>query len=414
MAKTTLPMDTTDSLTTAPHEPNIAGVPRNVFMLSIVSCFADISGEMIYPLIPIFLTSVLGAPVAVVGLIEGIAESTASLVKVFSGWWSDRTKRRKPLVIGGYGLAVLGKLLLAIAFVWPMALVARFVDRFGKGMRGSPRDALIADSASENERGRAFGFHRSMDTLGAVIGPLLGLLLVALLHDRLRVVFALAIIPGLLSVAALALVRESRPKAAKKTPPPKISLAGFDPRFRLFLLASIIFALGNSSDVFLILRAKQLGLSTTAVVLAYVLYNFVYMGAALPAGIRSDKGSRRGLLVVGLLIFAAVYAGFALITRSVFIWPLFAVYGLYIALTDGVTKALIVDLVPADRRATAIGIYGTATGIAAFIASVTAGVLWDRVSTAAPFVLGAVGALIGAFLLFLVLPRSPETAPRAA
>jgi len=404
MAKTTLPVDATARLT-APPDPNIAGVPRNVFMLSIVSCFADISGEMIYPLIPIFLTSVLGAPVAVVGLIEGIAESTASIVKVFSGWWSDRTKRRKPLVIGGYGLAAVGKLLLAVAFVWPMALVARFVDRFGKGMRGSPRDALIADSALESQRGRAFGFHRSMDTLGAVIGPLLGLLLVALLHNRLRLVFTIAIIPGLVSVAALALVREPCPKAAKKTSPPKITLAGLDPRFRLFLLASLIFALGNSSDVFLILRAKQLGLSTTAVVLAYVLYNFVYMGAALPAGIRSDKGSRRGVLVIGLLIFAAVYAGFALVTRSVFVWPLFAVYGLYFALTDGVTKALIVDLVPADRRATAIGTYGTVTGVAALIASIVAGLLWDRVSTSAPFILGAVGALVGAILLFLVLPR---------
>jgi len=393
---------------------HVKGVPRNVFMLGVVSCFADISGEMIYPLIPLFLTGVLGAPVVVVGLIEGVAESTASLVKIFSGWWSDRTRKRKPLVIAGYGLAVVGKLLLAVAFVWPVVLLGRFVDRFGKGMRGSPRDALIADSAPENERGRAFGFHRSMDTLGAVVGPLLGLLLVALLNDRLRLVFAIAIIPGFLSVAALALVREPRPKAAKKAAPPKITLAGFDPRFRLFLLASFIFALGNSSDVFLILRAKQLGLSTTAVVLAYVLYNFVYMGVALPAGIRSDKGGRRGVLVVGLLIFAGVYAGFAFVTSNLFIWPLFAIYGLYIALTDGVTKALITDLVPADQRATAIGTYGTLTGIAALVASIVAGVLWDRVSTAAPFVLSAVGALIGALLLFLVLPRAPQSAPRVA
>lgn len=407
MAKTRLPLDATDRLA-APDEPLIAGVPRNVFLLGVVSCFADVSGEMIYPLIPLFLTGVLGAPVAIVGLVEGIAESTASLVKIFSGWWSDRTRKRKPLVVGGYGLAALGKLFLAVAFVWPVVLLGRFVDRFGKGMRGSPRDALIADSAPENARGRAFGFHRSIDTLGAVVGPLLGLLLVALLNDRLRLVFTIAIIPGLLSVAALALVREPLPKAAKKTTLPKITLAGLDPRFRLFLLASLIFALGNSSDVFLILRAKQLGLSTTAVVLAYVLYNFVYMGAALPAGIRSDTGSRRGVLVIGLLVYAGVYAGFALVTRSLFVWPLFAIYGIYIALTDGVTKALITDLVPAGRRATAIGTYGTLTGIAALVASLVAGVLWDRVSTAAPFVLGAVSALIGALLLFLVLPRAPR------
>lgn len=392
--------------TTPPAEPGmIAGVTRNVFLLSVTSFFADVSGEMVYPLIPIFLTTVLGAPVAVVGLIEGLAESTASLVKIFSGWWSDKVGRRLPLVVAGYGMAAVGKLLLAVAIGWPMVLFARFVDRFGKGMRGSPRDALIAESTPADQRGRAFGFHRTLDTAGAVLGPLLGLLLVALLSNRLRLVFALAVIPGILSVVALTRVRESRTaKPVAGTPAPSFSWRGFDRRLTVFLVATLVFSLGNSSDVFLILRAKNLGLSTTAVVLAYVLYNFVYMGASLPAGILSDRRGRRVVFVAGLVIFALVYTGFALANQAWFVWPLFAVYGLYIALTDGVGKALITDLAPGDRRATALGVYGMLTGVAALLASVAAGLLWERVGVEAPFIVGAVAALLGALLLIFVSP----------
>lgn len=396
---------------TAPRAPSSpesrGGLSRNVLALGLVSFFADLSGEMVYPLIPIFLTSVLGAPVATVGLIEGVAESTASLLKVISGWWSDKVGRRLPLIAGGYGLTVAGKLLLAVAFAWPMVLLARFVDRAGKGFRGSPRDALIADSTPAAARGRAFGFHRGMDTAGAVLGPLAGLGLVALLDDRLRLVFAIAVVPGLLSVLALALVREATgiPKAARTVAAPPFSLKGFDPRLRLFLIATLVFALGNSSDVFLILRAKELGLSTTAVVLAYVVYNFVYMGVSPPAGILSDRVGRRGVFVAGLLTFAAVYAGFARADAAWQVWPLFAVYGIYIALTDGVGKALISDLAPVERRATALGAYGMLTGVAALIASVVAGLLWDRVGPAAPFVLGAASALACAALLLIFVPR---------
>lgn len=388
----------------------IAGVTRNVALLSVTSFFADISGEMVYPLVPIFLTTVLGAPVEVVGLIEGVAESTASIVKVVSGWWSDRVGRRLPLVVAGYGVAALSKLLLAVASVWPLVLVARFIDRFGKGMRGSPRDALIAESALPNQRGRAFGFHRSLDTAGAVIGPLLGLALVAFLHNRLRLVFAIAAVPGLLGVIALLRVREPRsePSAAGKARP-SYSIRGLDRRLQLFLLASLVFSLGNSSDAFLILRAKNLGLSTTAVVLAYVVYNFVYMGASLPAGIISDRRGRRVVFVAGLLIFALTYAGFAIAGQGYEVWPLFAVYGLYIALTDGVGKALISDVAPKNQRGTALGAYGMLTGIAALLASVVAGVLWDQVGVAAPFVLGVVAALAGALiLLFASSSRRPS------
>ena len=401
------PIQTSEPTVSPDTEPQIAGVSRNVFALGITSFFADVSGEMIYPLIPIFLTTVLGAPVAAVGLIEGVAESTASIVKVGSGYWSDRLGRRMPLVVSGYGLAAIAKVLLAVAIGWPMVLVARFVDRFGKGFRGSPRDALIAESSLPEQRGRAFGFHRSMDTAGAVVGPLLALLLVAILSNRLRLVFAIAAVPGVLSVFALSLVHDPRRKAPAGKPAGGLSfsLRGFDQRLLLFLIASLIFALGNSSDVFLILRAKSLGLSTTAVVLAYALYNFVYMGSALPAGIVSDRKGRRDVFVAGLFIFALVYAGFALARGTLIIWPLFAIYGLYIAFTDGVSKAFLTDLAPKEQRATIIGTYGTATGVAALFASVAAGLLWDHVNAAAPFALGAAAALAAAVMMLVVLPR---------
>lgn len=392
------------------------GLPRNVVLLGVTSFFADVSGEMIYPLVPIFLTGTLGAPVAVVGLIEGVAESTASLVKLGSGWFSDRIGRRMPLVISGYGLATIGKLLLALAFAWPVVLVARFVDRFGKGVRGSPRDALIADSAPPELRGRAFGLHRSMDTAGAVVGPLLALFLVAFLDDRLRLVFLLAVIPGLLSVLSLTLVREGPgpPRSASSaasagTPSLLQTFRDMDRRLLLFMAASLVFAIGNSSDIFLILRAKDLGLSTTATVLAYVLYNFVYMSAALPAGIISDRLGRRGVFVVGLFVFAAVYAGFAVVSSPLAIWPLFAVYGFYIAMTDGVGKALVSDLAPADRRASVLGAYGMLTGLLVLLASAFAGLLWDHVGQWAPFALGAGSAATAALiLLFVRVPVGPR------
>ena len=395
----------------------LAGLPRNVVLLGVTSFFADVSGEMIYPLVPIFLTATLGAPVAVVGVIEGVAESTASLVKLGSGWLSDRMGRRMPLVIGGYGLAAAGKLLLAFAFAWPVVLLARFVDRFGKGVRGSPRDALIADSAPPELRGRAFGLHRSMDTAGAVVRPLLALVLVALLNDQLRLVFLLAAVPGVLSVLSLVFVREARKPqlapagAAVQVPSLAATFRGMDRRLKLFMAASLVFAIGNSSDIFLILRAKELGLSTTATVLAYVVYNFVYMSGALPAGIISDRLGRRGVFVAGLLIFAAVYAGFALTASAMLVWPLFAIYGLYIAMTEGVGRALVSDLAPVERRASVLGLYGMLTGLLVLVASSLAGVLWDQVGSWAPFTLGAVSALAAAGILLLI-PGTPTDALR--
>ncbi len=396
-------------------------IPRNVIVLGVVSFFADVSSEIVYPLVPIFLTTVLGAPVAIVGLIEGVAESTASVVKFFSGWWSDRLPKRLPLVLGGYGLAALGKLLLGLAGAWPLVLTARFIDRLGKGVRGSPRDALIADSTAPDQRGRAYGLHRSMDTAGAVVGPLLALALVAWLDEALRTVFLLAVIPGVLSTLAVLFVREparAQPKprvveSSSGAAKPATGLGSLDRRLVLFLMASLIFAIGNSSDIFLLLRAKQLGLSTTAAILGYVVFNFVYMSAAYPIGALSDRIGRRGIFVAGLALFTATYVGFAVISTPTLVWPLFAVYGLYMACTDGVGKALVSDFAPAEKRGAMLGLYGTITGVATFAASVLAGLLWDYVGVPAPFMLGAAAAVIAGALLLLAGGTSPAQPVRS-
>ena len=377
------------------------GVSPNVFKLGVVSFFADVSSEMLYPLTPIFLTTVLGAPVAVVGLIEGIAEGTASITRLFGGMLSDRFGVRRPFVTLGYGMAAVGKLLLAIATVWQMALLARFVDRLGKGLRTGPRDALLADSALPEHRGRAFGFHRSADTAGAVLGPLLAIGLLALLQDQLRIVFLLAVLPGLLAVLAMLPVREApiKPSAGEA---PRFGIP--NRQFGVFLAIFTLFAITNSSDVFLILRAQSLGLSKPLIVLAYVLYNVVYMSLSLPAGIVSDRIGRRNVLVTGLALFSLVYVGFAATTSAAWVWPLFLVYGGYIALTDGVAKALVADFVPSESRATALGAFAAATGVGVLIASVAAGLLWDLIGPWAPFALGAAGAAVAAVLLLALVP----------
>lgn len=386
------------------------GVSRNVFVLGLVSFAADISSEMLYPVLPIFLTTTLGMPVSLVGVIEGVAEGTAGTSKVAAGWWSDRLPRRRPLVVAGYGLSALGKLLLAVAFVWPQALLARFCDRLGKGTRTAPRDALIADSSTEGGRGRVFGFHRALDTLGAVVGPLLGLALVASLgEDRLRLVFLVALLPALASVALVRLARErARAVARRREERLRIDLTGAPAGYWLFLGVSFIFAFGNSSDAFLLLRARDLGLGLTAVILAYVVYNVAYALLSFPAGIVADRLGPRPVLAGGFLVFGLVYLGLAAANGTAVVWPLFAAYGVTMALTEGVSRALVSDLAPADRRGAFLGLYHTTIGLTAVVASVLAGVLWDQVAPAAPFALGAATGLAAAVLLALTAwrPRS--------
>lgn len=389
-------------------EPSpVPGVSRNVFVLGWVSLASDIASEMLYPLIPIFLTVTLGAPVAFLGLIEGIAEGTASIMKVASGWYSDRLALRRPLVATGYGLSALGKLLLATAFHWPQVLFARAIDRFGKGVRTSPRDALIADSSLPEAYGRAFGFHRAADTAGAVLGPLIGLAFLTIAgEDNLRPVFLVAAVPGVASVALIAFVRERkrRPQRTQVVGSPRIDLSGASAVFWMFLGISLLFALGNSSDAFLILRANDLGLGLTVVILMYVVYNAGYSLLSLPAGIAADRVGKRALLTGGFFVYGLVYLGFALTGEGSVLWPFFLVYGVYMAFTDGQARALVAELAPEEKRGTFLGLYHTGIGLMAVAASVLAGVLWDVVGKPAPFFLGASTGFAAAALMFL-LPR---------
>ena len=385
------------------------GISKNVFVLGLVSFFNDVASEMIYPLVPIFLTSVLGAPVAIVGLIEGIAESTASVLKVVSGWLSDKWRKRKPFVVAGYSFSAISKILLSLAFSWPFVLIARFVDRFGKGTRTSARDALITESSENSIRGRSFGFHRSLDTLGAVVGPLIALLAIHFLDNKFRLIFFLAFIPAFIGILLLLFFVKEKKKEANSSPAFHFNWRNLDHSFKIFLLISFIFALGNSSDAFLILRAQNLGLSLILVVLAYVLFNFTYAIFSIPAGIISDKIGPKKVLLGGFLLFSAVYLFFGLAHSSLFLWFLFPVYGIYMALTEGVGKAYISNLVPQEKSGTAFGVYQTAIGLCTFFASLIAGLLWTYIDVSAPFIFGSIIAVISAFL-FVVLEKKVKLA----
>ncbi len=401
-------MKTEPSWTEVEESP-VPGVTRPVFLLGIVSFLTDISSEMVYPLVPLFLTSVLGAPMAVVGLIEGVAESTASVGKTVSGWLSDRWRARKPLVVAGYALSAVAKPLLALANAWPAALVVRFVDRTGKGLRTAPRDALVADVTPELQRGRAYGYHRAADTAGAVIGPALGLGFLALLDENYRAVFVLAFVPAAAGVLLLALVQERRPPARLPGANERVPWRELGASFWLFLAVGLLFAVGNSSDAFVILRAKDLGLSDTAVVGAYVVFNAVYAVGAMPAGVVSDRVGRRNVIAGGFLLFALVYLGLAVASQGVWVWPLLMAYGASVALTEGVARAFVVDLVPVADRATALGIYTGAMGAMILLASVLAGALWDAVGPRAPFFLGAgTGAAASAAVMALLPALRPR------
>ena len=374
------------------------GISKNVFVLGLVSFFNDVASEMIYPLVPIFLTSVLSAPATIVGLIEGIAESTASILKAFSGWLSDKLRKRKPFVVLGYSFSAISKILLSLAFSWPFVLMARFIDRFGKGARTSARDVLIAESSENSIRGRSFGFHRALDTLGAVVGPLLALLAIHFLNNKFRLIFFLAFIPAFIAVLLLIFFVKEKKKEANSFSEFHFTWRDLNPAFKIFLLVSFVFALGNSSDAFLILRAQNLGLSVSLVILAYVLFNFTYSIFSTPAGVISDKIGPKKVLLTGFLLFSTVYLFFGLAPSSLFLWFLFPIYGIYMALTDGVGKAYISNLVPQEKAGTAFGIYQTTIGLTTFFASFIAGLLWTYIGVKAPFIFGSLIAIISAFL----------------
>lgn len=382
------------------------GITGNVLILGLVSLFTDISSEMIYPLLPLFLTTVLGGGPAFLGLIEGVAESTASILKLVSGIMSDRVRRRKNLVLAGYGLSAIARPLIALAASPLAVLFIRFADRVGKGVRTSPRDALIADSIDPSVRGKAYGFHRSMDHAGAIIGPLVATLLLTWFVKDLRTVFWLAAIPG--GVAVLLIIWKVREMEAVKSRRGDGSFLRALPkgRLRTYLLVLLLFTLGNSSDVFLLLRAGQLGVTPARIPLLWTFFHLVKMCATMPFGALSDRIGRRAMIVSGWGVYALAYIGFAFARSELHIWLLFAFYGLFYGLTEGVEKALLVDIADPAERGAAFGWYNCAIGIGALPASLIFGFIWQRFSPFAAFGFGAALALLAAvFLFFLVKPQ---------
>ena len=386
-----------------------AGLTRNVTFLGVVSGLTDISSEMLYPIVPIFLTSVLGAPMSIVGLIEGVAESTASFLKIAGGLWSDKIGKRKPFVVAGYSLSAISKPVLALAYTWHFVLFSRFIDRVGKGLRTSARDALIANSIEKQHWGKAFGFHRAMDTAGATLGPLAALLMLNMMPvsaPNYRLIFIVAFIPAVLGVFVLLHFVKEAAQSAKPLPSPLATnhsplttAVPMSSDFKTFVVLYAIFALGNSSDVFLIMKAKSIGFTTTHVILAYTGYNLVYALLAAPAGWISDKLGKIKTMTFGFLVFSAVYLGFATADKSWMIWALFALYGFYGAFNEGIAKAVISHLSAADNRATAMGYFQGTLGFLTFFASTLAGFLWTRFSPAAPFLVGACCALVSTLAL---------------
>ncbi|MEJ2567355.1 MAG: MFS transporter [candidate division WOR-3 bacterium] len=380
-------------------------IPKNVKSLGFVSFLNDAASEMIYPLLPIFLTSVLGVGAGVLGVIEGVAESTASLLKLFSGWISDKLKKRKALILFGYSLAALGRPVIALSRYWWQVAIIRFIDRFGKGVRTSPRDALISLSTAEEIKGKAFGFHRAMDHAGAIIGPICAVILLRF-GMSLKNLFAWALLPGIITIIIVFFfVKEKKTESKAKNIEFKLSL--LSKNFKIYLLILILFTLGNSSDAFLILRAKDAGISTSLIPVLWIVLHFVKMTTSIPGGEWSDKAGRRKVIVSGWIVYALIYLGIGFSSRVFHIWGLFALYGIYFGLTEGVEKAFVSDLVEGAFQGTAFGFYHLAVGITAFPSSVFFGLIWQRFGPLAAFSYGS--ALAGlASILLLILVREEK------
>jgi MFS family permease len=382
----------------------------NVIFLGLVSFFADLSSEMVYPLIPIYLTSVLGATPTLVGVIEGIAESLASLLKVFSGYISDKYNKKKPIAFFGYATGLVYKIALIFAGSWYGILFARIIDRLGKGIRTAPRDVMVSESADENATGKTFGIHKALDMAGSAIGILLAFVLFKSIgSDSYKTIFIVSIIPMVLALSMFGFIKENKEyKAAAKREPFWKNVRKLDGRLKLYLLVAFVFTLGNSSNTFLLLKASNIGFSNTNTILLYFIYNLVASVFAIPFGKKSDSIGRKKILVLGYIVFAFVYFNFAFATNKVMIVLAFIIYGLYTAMVVGVEKAFISEIAPKDLKGTMLGLHSTLVGIALFPASVIAGLLWDYVGGFAPFVLGATLSLISALILQIGLKNSNE------
>ncbi len=411
----------------------IAGVSKTVFTLGIVSLLTDISSEMLVPIIPQFLRFAIGASTPVIGLIEGIAESTASLLRVWAGYLADKFGRPKLLTVIGYGLSAVSKPFYIAAGSWSHVLAIRFADRFGKGIRSAPRDVLIADTTPESERGRAFGLHRAMDTAGAALGPLTIVALVMLFFGReflvapgaqhrgvYHLIFIAAAVPAFLGWLVLAVLVKERRREDSTAERPEIRLSALDRRFRVFLAIVTLFSIGNSSDAFLVLRATSpvskggIGMDLITFLWVYVTFNVISALVSLRSGVISDRVGRKPIVVVGWLVFSAVYFAMARVSTHAGVWVWFIVYGIYYGLTEGMLRAYAVDLAPAHLRGTAVGAYFTFTGVALLPASIIGGFLWKTLGAPAPFYYGAATSLAAAALLAVLVKSGPMAPPEAA
>lgn len=383
---------------------------RNIIVLGLISCFADISSEMVYPLIPLYLTSVFGATPALVGMIEGIAESIASLLKVFSGYISDKFQHKKAIAFSGYATGLLYKIALLFAGSWGGILAARIIDRFGKGIRTAPRDVMVSESADKNHMGKAFGIHKMLDMAGSATGIFLAFLLVRTIGaNGYRTVFAVSVIPIVIALFLFFFVHEKKEKRenAQREYFWK-NISKLDGRLKLYLGITFLFTLGNSSNSFLLLRAADVGFDSSTTILLYFIYNLTASILAIPCGKLSDRIGRKRLLVGGYITFSFVYFGFAFCNSKPFLILIFIIYGIYTAMTAGAERAFIAEIAPTHLKGTMLGLHSTLVGIALLPASVIAGLLWDGIGVFAPFVFGGVLSLVSACLLALKLNSSPS------
>jgi MFS family permease len=401
----------------------VRNLPRNIWAVSLTSFFMDVSSEMVINILPLFLFNVLGVRTSIIGLIEGVAEAMASLLKLFSGWFSDRLRARKWLAVVGYGLSALSKPFFLVANSWQAVAAVRWVDRVGKGIRTAPRDALVADSVPENQRGLAFGFHRTADTAGALVGLLIALFVVWRLQaaatslnlDTFRTIVLISLLPAFVAVLILAIGVRDVPVVGQRAAP-RFAFGALGKPFIVFMVIVGIFDLGNSSDAFLVLRAQNLGMSVTGILTMLVVFNLVYTLVSTPAGALSDRIGRRKLVIGGWLVYSLIYLGFALASTRLHVWVLYVIYGLYYGLAFGTSKALVADMVGPELRGTAYGTYNAVLGILDFPASLIAGLLWQGLGgwsgfgPSAPFIFGAALSLLAALLLATWLPRVMKAA----
>lgn len=380
----------------------LAGITRNIILLGVVSLFTDLSSQAVFPLLPLFMTSVLGAGAVAVGAVEGAAETTASLLKVASGYWSDKIRRRKPFVLLGYSLSSITKPLFALAYTWPFVLVVRIIERVGKGLRTAPRDAIVAESVDSAVRGKAYGFQRAMDGIGSVLGAVLALIFLPLLGYRK--LFLWAFLPGILAVAAILFVKEgSNPGPSPgKSAPLHVGLKALPRNLRLFILAATVFSLGHFGYVFLLLKAKDIGLADTRAIQLYVIFYLVYTLCNMPLGMLSDRIGRRPVLTAGYLLFGIIALGLVFTSRVHVLALFFVLYGICYAMIDAGQRAFVIDLCPRHLKATALGTFHTATGLVALPGGLLAGLLWDTIGPGATFTYGLCLALVSGALFLLV------------